>query len=323
MRILSTKYLHIYELKFSRCQMLQKPKLKERHIAMKKIVSIALILVLAFATIAVANPRLATGSGPARPPAQQQSSSHSSGGGNGTAIALGIGAALLIGAIVANNSGHHSSDSSDVATIRKHAATVAQQDAQAAANLASDRGVDAAIGHVINEWDNKGCRAYSEADGSSTVVRVSGLHQDAKTAKITYTFRRQHKDVTVSVSVPDCDIVEEASAAYIEPQNNDYGNNNNRYDGYGDALQRYLGITLSGSKDSTGRPYIGAVSNGSGAYYSGIRRGAVLVAIDKHEIRSTGIDRLKSYLAQKARQQAVVRVTCRQNGKMKIADIQL
>ncbi len=217
-----------------------------------------------------------------------------------------------------------------IGTLQQQAQEYARNEALRAADLVTANGLYEAINILTRSWESRGNRTFFDDSYKLPVLKVSGFNDGTQ---VVYTFLPENRIVYVKVSVPEYSISFEGSAYYNEPRQiprqsyqqsavapqNVAGENR-----YVQSIKQIIGFDLVNNKRSaSGHMLIQEVANGTAAYYAGIRNGDSLVKIDAYDTKNFDVSRIKAYIEDRHRAQAMLKIMFSHNGKIKTANIQM
>lgn len=143
-------------------------------------------------------------------------------------IFIALGVAIVLGSIVSNinSSSGYSRDSSttyndskddlgyrEKQEIKNSIRDQAENEAERASSLVTERGIGEAISIIRNSWEDEGRRTSFEDRSGIAVIKISGFNDGAQ---ITYSFYPENRKVFVKISVPQYSVSEEASEYYTD-----------------------------------------------------------------------------------------------------------
>ena len=279
---------------------------------MKKVmrmISMALILAMASVPAAYAQP------GPGRPGDRPWGPGgrhwhDDDGWSTGEKIAVGAGIAVLLAAIFSASSKSKTSDSQSAekknSDVKTQAHESAKHEADSAAQLIGQYGINDAIDKIIGTWEKQERKAYLFNDSTTvSTIRVSGFSDNMK---IEYVIDRGEGNITARVTVPDYDVKEEYSEKFTVPS---------------DAASQYVGFTLRTHRDISGYPVIDGVARGTFAELAGMRSGDLLIKIGTYDLKNADDRQIGLYIIEQANKRALTDFTFSHNRVHKTVPIQL
>jgi len=222
-----------------------------------------------------------------------------SGMSTGAKVAIGVGLAALLGALIVNNNKKSSSASTSRSAIQQEA----QSEANRMAKYISANGINKGINKVVNVWRNKGATVKTYNEAPVTTVLVTG---SASNTKIEYIVNRNGGTITVRVSSGS--IQEEYTEDFkvaVYPTSN------------------YLGFTLSEKRNSYNFPIINEVTRDTVAYRAGMRPGDVLIDVCGTEMRGLTNSQIGQVVSDNANDAPTGTVTFSHKGARKTIRVNL
>jgi hypothetical protein len=223
-----------------------------------------------------------------------------SGMSTGAKVAIGVGLAAILGAIIANNSKKSSAASTSRSAIQQEA----QAEANRMAKYISANGINKGINKVVNVWREKGATVKTYNEAPVTTVLVTG---SSAGTKIEYIVNRDGGTITVRVTANNS-IQEEYTEDFkvaVYPTSN------------------YLGFTLGQKRNKYNFPIINEVTRDTVAYRAGMRPGDVLIDVCGTEMRGLSNSQIGQIVADNANDAPTGTVTFSHKGVRKTIRVNL
>jgi hypothetical protein len=223
-----------------------------------------------------------------------------SGMSTGAKVAIGVGLAALLGAIISNNSKKSSAASTSRSAIQQEA----QAEANRMAKYISANGINKGINKVVNVWREKGATVKTYNEAPVTTVLVTG---SSAGTKIEYIVNRDGGTITVRVTANNS-IQEEYTEDFkvaVYPTSN------------------YLGFTLGQKRNKYNFPIINEVTRDTVAYRAGMRPGDVLIDVCGTEMRGLSNSQIGQIVADNANDAPTGTVTFSHKGARKTIRVNL
>jgi membrane-associated protease RseP (regulator of RpoE activity) len=191
--------------------------------------------------------------------------------------------------------------------------------------MIAENGLYQTINMIDSSWRSKGYRTSYTDSYKLPVLKVSGFSDGAQ---IIYTFLQSNRMVFVKVVVPEYSVSYEGSAYFNEPkqlyQQRPVAPQNVPGAPAIYSIKQFAGFELATDRRSqSGYMLINEVANGTAAYYAGMRRGDILLKIDAYETKNYDVSWMNSYVADRYRSKALLKVRFLHSGKEKTVSIQL
>jgi C-terminal processing protease CtpA/Prc len=228
----------------------------------------------------------------------------------GQKIAVGAGIAVLLAAIFSasnksQSSAPQSAEKKD-SDVRTQAQESAKREADSAAQLIGQYGINDATDKIISTWEKQERKAYLYNDSATvSTIRVSGFSDNMK---IEYVIDRGEGNVTARVTVPDYDVKEEYSEKFAVPS---------------DATSQYVGFTLRTHRDISGYPVIDGVARGTFADLAGMRSGDLLIKIGANDLKNADDRQVGLYIIDQANKHALTDFTFSRSRIHRTVSVQL
>jgi len=196
----------------------------------------------------------------------------------------------------------------------------ANKEAKYASDMIAENGLYQAINIIDTSWRNKGYGTSYSDNYKMPVLKVSGFSDESQ---IIYTFLQSNKMVFVKVLVPAYSVSYEGSAYFNEPRQV-------YQQGYAvpqpaiSSVLQLAGFELATNRRSaSGYMLVNKVANGTAVFYAGMRRGDVLLKIDVYDTKNFEVGWINSYITDKYRSRALLKVRFLHGGKVRTADIKI
>ena len=225
------------------------------------------------------------------------------------------GLAVLLATLAAGNGNNEAETSKQQAAydqkireIKEHARESSKKEMDHAGDLIFERGVPAAVELLTKSWESEGKKTFLDDRNGVSVLKVSGFEENVR---LEYTIRKESKKISVRVTAPDYAVSEESGMYYKEPLPVS-------------PSRKHIGLEFEEMlRDPRGRLLIKDVAKGTALFYAGVVQGDTLVRIDSYDTKDFDIERLSSYLGNRAAVKATVKITVSQKGELKVIDVQL
>lgn len=235
---------------------------------------------------------------------------------SGSDWAIAGGTGLLIGMLIANSNSHYER----VKTAEKEAYEKKINDVQDlcknivrteitnVTGLIAKNGLANTTAYLKTYWSEQGYSPILDDRSTISALTVTGLKEGVK---LKYTFLKNLNQLKVTSVSSEYGVSAEEEVSYLEPTPIS-------------SFRKYVGFDISeNSRDSEGRLLVGTIDSPSPAQMANIRNGDYIVKIDTYDIKNLKVENIGAYVENRAKNNAILKITYSRNGEHQTVALQL